>query len=149
MFRGRFEHTMDAKGRLSIPAKFRDFIRAQGEERIMVTNYFENCLVAYTLEEWRRIEEGISELSDLDRDVRNFKRFFLGGAVELALDKQGRILIPPSLRNDAELDHDVVLQGLINKFEIWSRERWEQEISRSRSTFEESAQALAESGLNI
>ncbi len=149
MFRGRFDYTIDAKGRMSIPAKFRDVIRAEGDERVVVTNSFEGCLVAYTLETWREIEDRISRQSDLRREVRAFKRFFLGGAVELSLDKQGRILIPPSLRAYAGLEHDVVLQGLTTKFEIWSSERWAEELEYAQSSLADSAQALAETGLNL
>lgn len=149
MFRGRFDYTIDAKGRMSIPAKFRDAVRAQGDERVVVTNSFEGCLVAYTAEAWRGIEEKISAQSDLRREVRAFKRFFLGGAVELALDKQGRILVPPSLRTYAGLDHDVILQGLTNKFEIWSADRWADELAFAQDSLAESAQALAETGLNL
>jgi MraZ protein len=149
MFRGRFDYTIDAKGRMSIPAKFRDVLRAKGDEKIVVTNSFEGCLVAYALDEWREIEDKLTSLNEFRREVRAIKRLLLGGAVELTVDKQGRVLIPPSLRKDAELEHDIVLQGLANKFEIWSSEKLTKELDFAEDNLEESAQFLAESGLNL
>lgn len=149
MFRGRYEYTIDAKGRMSIPAKFRDVVRAQGDDRIVVTNALDHCLVAYTTEDWRRIEEDVRGLSDVLPEHRHFKRFFIGAAQEIPIDKQGRILVPASLRGYADLDHDIVLQGLIDKFEVWSRERWDKEIEVAQSSPEDMARALAQSGLKI
>jgi len=149
MFRGRFEYTIDAKGRLSIPARFREALRARGDERVMVTNYFESCLAAYPLDVWRIIEDELGRLSMFRREVRTFQRFFIASAVELSLDKQGRILVPPALRGYASLEHDIVLLGLVNKFEIWSRARWEEELSFDEGSLNEAARVLAELDLKI
>jgi len=149
MFRGRFEYTMDAKGRMSLPARFREVLRARGDERVVITNYFESCLVGYACDDWRKIEEQVSQFNTFHRESRKFQRFFLGAAVELSLDKQGRFLIPTSLRRYAGLNHDVILQGLSNKFEIWSRESWEEEMSFSSGELEKTAQYLAETGLKL
>ncbi len=126
MFRGSSFHTIDAKGRLIIPARFRDVIRADGGERLMVSR-MDGCLVAYAIEEWRRIETRILQMAQKSEKMRRFRRVFIGGAFECASDKQERILIPPLLREYAGLQKDVVLVGVLDHFEIWSREKWEKE----------------------
>jgi MraZ protein len=126
MFRGSSFHTIDAKGRLIIPARFRDVIRADGGERLMVSR-MDGCLVAYAIEEWRRIETRILQLAQKSDSMRRFRRVFIGGASDCACDKQERILIPPLLREYAGLQKDVVLVGVLDHFEIWSREKWEME----------------------
>ena len=97
MFRGRFEHTIDPKGRVSIPAKFRELLAEKYDDRLIITN-FDRCLVAYPFEEWRTVEEKVTSLSMVKREVKAFQRFFLSGASECPIDKLGRILIPPTLR---------------------------------------------------
>jgi MraZ protein len=126
MFRGSSFHTIDVKGRLIIPARFRDVIRADGGERVMLSR-MDGCLVAYPLDEWRRIESRILQLAQKNDSMRRFRRVFIGGAFDCACDKQERILIPPLLRDYAGLQKDVVLVGVLDHFEIWSREKWEQE----------------------
>jgi len=124
MFRSSSFHTIDPKGRIIIPARFRDIIRAGGGDGIMVSN-MDSSLYAYTFNEWRGIEKKI--LSAKSRYMRQFKRFFLGNACECICDKQERILIPQSLREYAELEKEIVLVGVLDHFEIWSRERWNEE----------------------
>jgi MraZ protein len=126
MFRGSSFHTIDAKGRLIIPARFRDVIRADGGERLMVSR-MDGCLVAYAIEQWRRIETRILQLAQKSESMRRFRRVFIGGASDCTCDKQERILIPPLLREYAGLQKDVVLVGVLDHFEIWSREMWEKE----------------------
>lgn len=146
MFRGRFEHTIDAKGRVSIPAKFRELLAEKYDERLIITN-FDRCLVAYPFEEWRGLEERISSLSLVKKEVKAFQRFFISGAVECPIDKLGRVLIPPSLRDYAQLEKSVIFAGMLKRFEIWSKERWIEEIKRSEEDFEGMAAALADLGL--
>ena len=129
IFRGRFEYTIDPKGRVNIPAPFRDQLQETGQASFIITNY-SGCIYAYPAEDWSQIEEKLSAVSSVDRKLNTFLRFFVGGAVEAVPDKQGRILIPPSLRTYAGLDKDVVITGMPNRFEIWARERWEAEIGR-------------------
>jgi MraZ protein len=124
MFRGRFEYTIDSKGRISIPAKFRDVLNGKDTNGIFVTNEFDGCLVAYPIEEWRKLEEKVSNLNDISKEVKDFQRFFISSAVQCHIDKQGRILIPPALRDYAQLRKDVVFVGMLSKFEIWSKENW-------------------------
>ena len=126
MFRGSSFHTIDAKGRLIIPARFRDVIRADGGERLMISR-MDGCLVAYAIEEWRRIETRILQLAQKSDSMRRFRRVFIGGASDCACDKQERILIPPLLREYAGLQKEVVLVGVLDHFEIWSRDMWEKE----------------------
>ncbi|HSL98902.1 MAG TPA: division/cell wall cluster transcriptional repressor MraZ [Candidatus Limnocylindria bacterium] len=130
IFRGRFEYTIDPKGRVNIPSRFREQLSDTGLETIVITNY-SGCLYAYPTGEWERIEEKLaSKVSSVNKKKNAFVRFFVGGAVEVTPDKQGRILIPPSLRSYAGLDREVVILGMPNRFEIWDRERWDVEVSR-------------------
>ena len=115
MFRGSSFHTIDSKGRIIIPARFRDVIKADGQNGLMVSR-MDQGLVAYTFSEWFKIES-----------MRRFRRVFIGGAFECNCDKQDRILIPPILRQYAEFDKEVVLVGVLDHFEIWARENWEKE----------------------
>jgi MraZ protein len=103
--------------------------------------------VAYPYEEWRVLEDKVGSLSMVKKEAKAFQRFFLSGAAECPIDKLGRILIPPTLRMYAQLEKDVVFAGLVKKFEIWSRERWAEEIVRSQENFEGISEALAELGL--
>lgn len=146
MFRGRFEHTIDEKGRLSIPSKFRELLSARGENELVLTD-FDSCLAAYPKDEWRVLEEKMKQLSMIQKDVRNFLRLFYSSATEVPLDPQGRILIPPQMRERARLDREVVLLGLLNKIEIWDKESWEDFMARSAGTFEEVASKLVELGI--
>jgi len=130
IFRGRFEYTIDPKGRVNIPSRFREQLSDTGLETVVITNY-SGCLYAYPTGEWERIEQKLaSKVSSVNKKKNAFVRFFVGGAVEVAPDKQGRILIPPSLRSYAGLDREIVILGMPNRFEIWDRERWDVEVSR-------------------
>jgi MraZ protein len=128
MFRGPSAHTIDVKGRLIIPARFRDVVRTSGVDGLIVTT-FDSCLYAYTIEEWGKLEEKIIAQPESNIKMRNFKRFFIGNASECMCDKQGRILIPPELRQYAGLEKEVKLIGVINHFEIWSKSIYEQKMS--------------------
>lgn len=126
MFRGSSFHTIDSKGRIIVPARFREIIKADGANGIMISR-MDSGLVAYTLTEWRKIETRILSLAEKSDRMRRFRRVFIGGAFECLCDKQDRILIPPTLRQYAELDREIVLVGVLDHFEIWSRENWERE----------------------
>ncbi len=126
MFRGSSFHTIDAKGRIIVPARFRDPIKAGGSGTVMVSR-MDNCLVAYALEAWREIESRILSLAEKSDSMRRFRRVFIGGAFECSGDRQERILIPPSLRQYGELEKEIVMVGVLDHFEIWSRKNWEQE----------------------
>ena len=126
MFRGSSFHTIDDKGRFIIPARFRDIIRVGGGDGGMLTR-MDGSIFAYTYDEWGRIEARILSMAEKSDAIRRFRRVFVGGAFDCACDKQGRVLIPPSLRQYANLDREIVLVGVLDHFEIWSRESWESE----------------------
>jgi MraZ protein len=126
MFRGSSFHTIDSKGRIIIPARFRDVIKADGQNGLMVSR-MDQGLVAYTFSEWFKIESRILSLAEKSESMRRFRRVFIGGAFECNCDKQDRILIPPILRQYAEFEKEVVLVGVLDHFEIWARENWEKE----------------------
>ena len=126
MFRGSSFHTIDSKGRIIIPARFRDVIKAGGSNGVMISR-MDGGLVAYAFEEWRNIETRILSLAEKSESMRRFRRVFIGGSFECSCDKQDRILIPPILREYAEFDKEIVLIGVLDHFEIWSREKWEME----------------------
>jgi len=129
MFRGRFFHIMDDKGRIIIPPRYRELLNAHQEKYLVVTN-LDGYLIAFPQTEWETIEERLSQLSLLRKDFRTFQRFFVSGASECPLDRQGRILIPPTLRDYAGLERDVVLGGMVRCFEIWDRQRWDEDMAR-------------------
>ena len=120
MFKGTFYHTIDPKGRLIIPAKYREALG----ETFVVTKGLDGCLFVYANDEWEAFEEKLRQLPLLDKSARMYKRYFLAGASDVELDKQGRILLPASLREAAKIDKDVVLAGVGNHIEIWSKEAW-------------------------
>jgi len=126
MFRSSSYHTIDQKGRVNIPIRFQDVIKASGGEGIMVSR-MDSCLFAYTLSEWNKIENRILATPEKSDYFRRFIRIFIGGAAECNCDKQGRVLIPLPLRQYAQLEKEIVLVGVLTRFEIWSRERWDKE----------------------
>ncbi|AEB08492.1 division/cell wall cluster transcriptional repressor MraZ [Desulfobacca acetoxidans] len=129
MFRGRFFHVMDDKGRITIPPRYREILQERTDRHLIVTN-LDGYLIAFPQSEWEVIEQRLSQLSFLRKDFRAFQRLFVSGASECPLDRQGRILLPPSLREYAKLDKDVVLAGAVRCFEIWDRQLWDQEMTR-------------------
>ncbi len=120
-FMGEYNHTMDAKGRLIVPAKFRE----AGGDKFIVTKGLDECLFVFTEEKWSAVVESISHMPLTHKNARAFSRFFIGSAGECEVDKQGRILIPGTLRTYACLEKDVVLVGVGSRVEIWNREAWE------------------------
>jgi MraZ protein len=126
MFRGSSFHTIDSKGRIIIPTRFRDIIRAGGGNGIVVSR-MDKGLVSYTLEGWSKIESKILSLAEKSENMRRFRRVFIGGSFECSCDNQDRILIPPALRQYAELKKEIVLIGVLDHFEVWSRENWDKE----------------------
>ena len=121
MFMGEYSHTIDAKGRLIVPSKFRELL---GNE-FVVTKGLDGCLFVYTNQEWNSIEEKFRNIPLTTKDARKFSRFFFAGAAVCEVDKQGRILLPQVLREFADLQKDIVLVGVLSRIEIWSRERWQ------------------------
>jgi MraZ protein len=148
MFRGTSSHNLDSKGRLIIPARFRDVLKQSSVDGLMISK-MDGSLCSYTFEEWRKIEERILNLARRSENMRRFRRIFIGGAHECMLDKQARILIPPILRQYAGLDKGVVLVGVLDHFEIWAKESYAQEDENLHNDLknEELRNEIAELGL--
>lgn len=132
MFRGRYEHTIDAKGRTSIPSKLREILVTNYDERLIITNHFDGCLWAYPFSEWQVFEAKVATLPQFRPDVIALQRFLLSAAVECPIDKLGRILIPTTLRDYAGLSKDLVFVGMTKKIEIWAKDRWEEVFKKSQ-----------------
>lgn len=145
-FIGRFPHTIDEKGRLSIPSRFRQTLQDRGQNILVLTD-FDSCITAYPLDVWARFEEKIQTQSNFEKDVRAFLRHFYSAASECPVDGQGRILVPPQHREKAGLSREVIIVGALNRIEIWDRERWEHFLTTSPVTFEDIAGRLAELGI--
>jgi MraZ protein len=125
LFRGRYEHSIDTKGRTSVPARFREVLGAQGEARLVVTTGLDACLVAYPMSEWLAFEDRLSALPQFDPNVVMLKRIYVSGAVECDVDKVGRLLIPSSLRKHAGLKRDALWAGMGPYMELWAKESFE------------------------
>lgn len=149
MFRGHSHRAQDPKGRLMLPPEFRDEVFAQSPEGKLILTNFDDCVAAYPLPEWEQIEQSFSRLNMADRRVRDFHRFFISGAVEVTLDKQGRVLIPPHLRSYAGLQKDIVLAGVGRKFEIWDLGRFEAQRTAMQGNIDQILDDLAGSGFEL
>ena len=146
MFRGQFSHSVDAKGRVSLPARFRDVLVADGDARFVLTPaVFDPCLHLYPMKAWEEFERKVSELPSLDDNVVRFRRMYVSAAVECEIDRAGRILVPPHLREKAELGKDALWAGMGTILELWSKSRWdaslamtpEQEVAFKRAVMEQ------------
>ena len=145
MFRGEYSHTVDAKGRLIIPLKFREQL---GEECI-VTRGLDGCLFIFESGEWEAYEEKLRKLPMTNKTARSFVRFLSGGATPCEFDKQGRILLPATLRKFAGIEKDVILAGLPNRIEVWSEQKWNENNNYEEIDMDEIAGHLTELGLDI
>jgi MraZ protein len=140
MLLGEYEHTIDDKNRLTLPAKFREQLAAG----VVVTRGMDGCLYAWPAAEWRdRFEARVSGLDPLQPDSRKLQRHFFSGAAEAELDKQGRIMIPSALLRYAGLSRDVVIAGVSDHLEIWDRETWRRELTEVEGSAEHVAERLA------
>lgn len=140
VFMGEYQHTLDEKGRVIVPAKFREGL---GESFVM-TRGLDKCLFVYPQSEWEILEQKLKSLPMTRADARSFVRFFLSGATECALDKQGRIVVPTLLRDYATLDKDIVVLGVSNRVEIWSHERWREYSDLAAESFADIAESLVD-----
>lgn len=152
MFRGLHEHTIDAKGRMSLPVRFREQLAPMSsgeaeEVNFILTTGIDRCLVLYPVQQWQDLEEKLAGLSQFDPAVVTIRRIYLAGATEVTLDKNGRLLIPPMLREYAGLCRDVVWAGMGNTVELWGKEHWNLQAEASRSDRQAVSAALAGLGL--
>lgn len=143
MFLGEYQHSLDAKGRITIPSKFRE----QLGDKFVVTKGLENCIFLYSLTEWQSIENKLRTLPFTRADVRSFARFFFSGASELEIDKQGRSVLPANLREYALIDKDLIIIGVGSRAEIWAVENWEKYIQGAEASYEEIAASLVDLGI--
>jgi MraZ protein len=127
VFRGSHEHSIDAKGRTSLPARFRDVLAARGESRIVITTAFDACLDAYAMREWETFEERLAEKPQFDDRLKLLRRHYVGKAIECEVDKLGRLLLPSELRAWAGLTRSVLWVGVGRRIELWSPERFHTE----------------------
>jgi MraZ protein len=147
MFRGRYEHTIDAKGRTSLPARYRDVLAGMGERRIVLTNALDKCLNAYAMPKWIEFEDKIAKLPRFDPAVQQLKRIYVSGAVECEIDDSGRILVPPTLRDWAGLTKDVLWAGSGEYAELWDKKTWGHQFEIGEDDRKAIASRLAELGL--
>ena len=145
MFMGEYNHTIDAKGRLIVPVKFREILG----DNFIVTKGLDGCLFVYPNDEWTRFEEKLKGLPLTNKNARQFTRIFLAGAAACEVDKQGRILLPQVLREFASLEKDVVLVGVASRIEIWSRERWDESMNTYDGDMDEVAENMESLGFSI
>ena len=146
MFRGRYEHTIDNKGRVSIPSKFREIITKKYDDRLIITN-FDHCLVAFPYEEWTLLEQKVGSFSLVRKETSSFLRFFYSSAIDCAIDKQGRLLMPQTLRDYAALQKEVILVGEGKRIEIFAKERWQEEVRKAEENFDQIRDTLANLGI--
>ncbi len=145
-FRGRSEHSLDAKGRLNIPSRFREVLREVYSETVMVTNW-QKSLKAFPVEEWERLEEKLTKDGRNQPGMGDFVRYVISGVTICTLDKQGRILLPPALRSEFGIGREVVLNGMLENFEIWNKADWQLETQRTRERFVDFDQSLSALGI--
>ena len=143
MFMGEYNHTVDTKGRLIVPSKFRELL---GDE-FVVTKGLDGCLFVYPGDEWKLMETKFREVSQFSKEARKFARFFFAGAATCEVDKQGRVLLPANLREFAGIEKEVVLAGVVNHIEIWNKDRWQD--TNEYDDVEEIAEHMASLGLTI
>ena len=142
MFYGEHEHTIDRKGRLIIPSRFREVMKEHFLERLVLTRGLDKCLFLFPEDEWRAQEARFRGLSFTKQEARRFNRFYFSGAVELTCDRQGRVLIPDYLKSFAGIKRDVILVGVSNRIEIWDKEEWKKFYGQFKETYEEIAERL-------
>ena len=142
MFYGEHEHTIDNKGRLIIPSKFRDSFKEYDIAKLYITRGLDKCLFMFTENEWKTQEAKFKAMSFTKPEARKFNRLYFSGAAQIECDKQGRILIPKYLKDYAAIKRDVVIIGVSNRMEIWSKDSWSEYYSGSKESFEDVAQNL-------
>jgi len=142
MFYGEYLHSIDRKGRLILPSKFREAAKSNFIEKFFVTRGLDKCLFMFSEEEWRAQEQKFKAISFTKQESRIFNRLYFSGAVEVVPDKQGRILVAQYLKEYAQIKRDVVVAGISNRIEIWAKDAWEEFYSTWRQSFEQIAEKV-------
>lgn len=140
---GEYQHTLDTKGRLIVPAKFREDLGAGA----VLTRGLDHCLFLFPMDEWRVLEEKLKTLPLTKAGARQFVRFLFSGATECELDKQGRLIVPQNLRDYAKIQKDAVVIGVSNRIEIWSKETWEAYVEEAEESYEAIAESIVDLGI--
>ncbi|HTY45308.1 MAG TPA: division/cell wall cluster transcriptional repressor MraZ [Patescibacteria group bacterium] len=144
MFYGEYIHSIDRKGRLILPAKFREAAKGNFVEKFFITRGLDKCLFMFSEEEWKTQENKFKSVSFTRQESRVFNRLYFSGAVEVVPDKQGRILVPQYLKDFAEIKRDVVVVGVANRIEIWAQDKWAEFYGNSKQSFEQIAEKLVD-----
>ncbi len=144
MFYGEYLHTIDRKGRLILPAKYRELAKTHFIERFFITRGLDKCLFMFAEEEWRTQEQRFKNMSFTKQQSRTFNRLYFSGAQEMVPDKQGRILLPIYLKDFAGIKKDVIIVGVSNRIEIWAKDEWGKFYNNWRPSFEEIAEQMME-----
>ena len=142
MFYGEYQHSLDNKDRVIIPAKFREIFKENYVEKFFITRGLDQCLFVFTEESWKAQEKKFRDLPFTKGEARKFNRLYFSGASEVICDKQGRILIPSYLKSYADIKEDVVIIGVSDRIEIWSREKWNEFFEQNKGNFEDLAEKL-------
>jgi MraZ protein len=142
MFYGEYAHTIDRKGRVIVPAKFRQALKEHEVKSLFLTRGLDGCLFLFAEAEWRTAEARFKQIPFTKAEGRRFNRLFFSGATEVSIDRLGRLLVPKTLKEFAQIKQDVVIVGVSNRIEIWSKERWQTFYDSSRQSFEEVAERV-------
>ena len=142
MFYGEYEHSIDTKGRLIIPSKFREAFKENYVDRFFVTRGLDQCLFVFTEDEWKKQEFRFKSLPFTNAEARHFNRIYFSGACEVLCDKQGRILLPQYLKDYANIRRDCVIVGVSNRMEIWAKESWKEFYDGVKGNFEKVAEKM-------
>lgn len=145
MLTGEYSHVLDSKGRIIVPSK----LRSELGDEIIITRGLDDCLFGYNIETWHNIIEKLDTLPFTKKDARNFIRFFTSGAITLEFDKQGRINIPSYLLDYASLKEDVIIIGVINRIEIWSKDKWDSFMTENVESLSDISENLFDSSLGL
>lgn len=143
MFIGEYQNSIDAKGRIIVPSKFREQLGI----KFILTKGLDNCLYIYPMEEWNKFQDKLTGLPVANKDARAFVRYFFSSAAECEVDKQGRLTIPQNLREHAKIDKELVTIGVLSKIEIWSKQEWDNYNEGANLGPEEIAEKMAEFGI--
>ena len=142
-FRGQYYHTIDDKGRVIFPSRYREIFAEEYDNKLVITKWG-GYLVVFPFPEWDVIEETMAQQSILKKEIRNFQRFFMSGAIDCSFDNQGRILIPQNLREYAHLEKDIVIVGMVRSIEIWNRERFEDDTRHTGENLDSCEDSVVE-----
>lgn len=144
MFYGEYQHTIDRKGRIILPAKFREAAKSNFIEKFFVTRGLDKCLFMFAEDEWKNQEQKFKSMPFTKQEARRFNRIYFSGAQEMIPDKQGRILLPQYLKEFAGIKRDIVIIGVANRIEIWDKNLWQEFYKTAQEGFEEIAEKIIE-----